>query len=256
MSNNVVNAYRYATGGLDDTGLKAYYKFDEVSGDIIEQSQSAVALGSGADIQVTGATYADSSAPSSFASSMLFDGSNDYAIAGTSTSQFNFLSKDNIESTVCMWIRQASSPPSSEPSWIASGGGTASNVGCDFFISSAMKLTYYISNGSGAHYALLDCGNSYIPDLTSWHFYCGTFDYALGSNNQKMRRNNSNLVQASPVGSSASSNSAYPLTFMINPRTMNNPINAYCCEFSLWSKVMSDPDQTTLYNSGAGMEIY
>ena len=41
----------------DDTDLKAYWKFDEASGDIIEVSQAAAALGSAADLQVSGATH-------------------------------------------------------------------------------------------------------------------------------------------------------------------------------------------------------
>jgi hypothetical protein len=244
---------------FDDTGLKAYYKFDETSGDIIEQSESDVALGSSADIQITGSpTYDDPSAPDSFSASMLFDGSTALGIAGSSTSQFNFLSKGDIQSTVCMWIRQLSVPSGGfEPCWIDSSGSTASNVGCAFLQYPTMKLLYYISNGSGAHYALLDCGDDYIPDVTLWHFYVGTFDYDLGSNNQKMRRDNSNLKQGTPVGNSATTDSEYPLNFMYNPRVAIPAfMNAYCCEFSFWSKVMSTDDQTSLYNEGAGREIY
>jgi len=241
---------------IDDTGLRAYYKFDETSGDVIEQSESAVALGSSADLQVTGATYNESSAPSSFSASMLFDGVNDTATAGTSLSQFNFLSTGNIESTICMWIRQVSSSPAQEPSWFTTSGSSADTVGCDFFQQPTMKLYFYISNGSAYHWALLDCGDDYIPDLTSWHFYCGTFDYALGSNNQKMRRDNDNLKQATPVGSVGTGDARTPLQFMLNGRTGGNFINAYTCEASFWSKVMSTDDQTSLYNSGAGREIY
>ena len=35
--------------GFDDTGLKAYYKFNETSGNLINVSESAVDLGSAAD---------------------------------------------------------------------------------------------------------------------------------------------------------------------------------------------------------------
>jgi len=245
-----------ASAAFDDTGLRAYYKFSETSGDIIESSESDVALGSAADLQVTGATYDESSAPSSFSASMLFDGVNDTATAGTSLSQFNFLSTGNIESTICMWIRQVSSAPACEPGWFTTSGSSANTVGCDFFQQATMKLYFYISNGSTAHYALLDCGDDYIPDQTSWHFYVGTFDYSLGSNNQKMRRDDSNLKQATPVGSVGTGNARTPLKFMLNGRTSSNFINAYTCEASFWSKVMSTDDQTSLYNSGDGREIY
>ena len=42
---------------MDDTDLKAYYKFNESSGDIINKSEATASLGSAADIAITGATY-------------------------------------------------------------------------------------------------------------------------------------------------------------------------------------------------------
>mgnify|MGYP003139578515 FL=1 len=69
--------------------LKCYWKFNESSGDIINQAAavgSTDSLGTAANLQVTGASYNNTNTPFN---TMNFDGTNDVAIAGTSVSQFN-----------------------------------------------------------------------------------------------------------------------------------------------------------------------
>ena len=87
---------------FDDTDLKAYWKFNETSGDIIESSQAAAALGSAADLQVTGATYSDVTSP--FGYGLSFNGTNGFAQAGTSLSQFNFMHLAGAAWTVNYWV--------------------------------------------------------------------------------------------------------------------------------------------------------
>ena len=54
-----MNPSRFAAGGanMDDSNLKAYYKFNETSGTVTNQSVSVDTLGTSADCTVTGATY-------------------------------------------------------------------------------------------------------------------------------------------------------------------------------------------------------
>lgn len=66
LSNNVVNAYRYAAGGFDKTGIKVYYQFNEVSGTLENKATTLNGFpdgtGSTNDSQVVGSqvVYGDS----------------------------------------------------------------------------------------------------------------------------------------------------------------------------------------------------
>ena len=77
----LTNPYRFGvpapTPFSDDSDLKFYGKFSESSGDIINQSESSDSLGDSADIEITGATYNQSSF-ADWSSSMYFDGVDDY----------------------------------------------------------------------------------------------------------------------------------------------------------------------------------
>ena len=98
----LTNPYMVTAGGLDDSQLKLYAKFNETSGDIINVSESSDSLGSSADLQVSGASYNQSESPFGYA--MTFDGTNDNAKAGTSTSQFNFLHDSaTMKWSMCFW---------------------------------------------------------------------------------------------------------------------------------------------------------
>jgi len=242
-------------GGFSDTGLKSYYKFNETSGAIVNQSESDDTLGTGANITITGATYDDSSAPATFNASMLYDGVNDYGVCGVSKSQWNFLHNTSAVWSEVMWLRLNDSFPGGEPSLLADGGASASSVGTDIYCSSTKQLTMLITNGTDVSIAV-SSGDNYVPDVTNWHFYVFTYDYSLGSNNGKMKRDNDNLVQGSGSSGLVDDNSSYALETMRNPRTGSNYINAYACEWSVWNKVLSDDDQTLLWNDGDGMEIY
>ena len=75
--------------GVSKTGLKAYYTFNESSGNIVNQATSAGSsdsLGSNADMTISGATYSQTG---KVGNALSFDGSNDYGTLGSSLSQWN-----------------------------------------------------------------------------------------------------------------------------------------------------------------------
>lgn len=257
MSNFVINSYNFGSGAFTDEGLKAYWKFDEGSGNIINVSQSAADMGSNADIVMNGGTYAQTGTPSSFGNSVLFDGVNDYGQAGGTggtAGQWNFLHNTTAEYTKILWFRFQSGG-AGEPNFIGDGGFSTSVIGNDCGYFDTNQILDAIYSGTGTVFANAT-GNNYIPDTTDWHMYAFTFDISLGSNNSEIRRDNANLKQASVTGTAVDTNSSNALSFMINPRAVASYIGLYACEWSVWDRVLSTEDQTALWNDGDGMEIY
>ena len=89
MKVSYVNANTWTReGALDKTGLKAYWRFNETSGNIINQAEAIGSTDSadnttgagGSDLTTSGVTYNVSKSPMNY--SLQFDGSNDYARGG------------------------------------------------------------------------------------------------------------------------------------------------------------------------------
>ncbi len=80
-------ANRYWKSSSED--LKAYYKFADNGTNSATTEQG---LGSSADMTVTGATYTTGK----LGNAISFDGTNDYAVIGSSTSDFNFLANTSL----------------------------------------------------------------------------------------------------------------------------------------------------------------
>lgn len=239
--------------GFDDTSLKAYYKFNESSGNIINQSESAADLGSAADITITGATY---SATGIIGNALSFDGTNDYGECGTSLSQWNFLHDTNASWTICFWMKALSAMGSQENGIIDTNGASASFTGLSIYGTTTQQLAVFIANGSTA-VLQFGTGNNYIPDTTNFHFYTITYDHSLGSNNMTIKRDDANVQNATKTGNTPSSgNASHSMEIMRNTRTNSNYVNAVIDEVSIWDRILTDTELTSLYNSGSGLELY
>jgi len=237
---------------FDDTDLKAYWKFDETSGDVIEQSESAVALGSSADIQITGATYEDNGSP--LGTGMSFDGVDDFGIAGSSLSNFNFLHNTTALFTICFWakLRKASDK------FVLATCETDPQVGLKLGMNST-DFRIYTLNGETSDNLCLNFGGSsgFIPDDTYWYFYIFRYDQSLSDTNFNATRDNANLQQSNKTANTPSNaNQSYPMNFARRPDTGIDFTILSIAELSIWNKIMNDADMTSLYNGGSGLAIY
>lgn len=244
---------------FDDTALKAYWKFNEASGDIINQSQSAVDLGSAADGQVDGMTYVSTGGGSPFGYEGIFDGVNDDVTIGTSLSQFNYMHNTSALWTIAWWM-QADQTGLPEGGVFNSGDGVfiSQNVGMNiYYVSTGTALKMNVNKGgTQGDVATKTTSANYIPD-TNWHFYTITYDQAPASNNVNIRRDNANLEQATKTGATPSSaNHAHAGLIGIVVETDRGPFNGSISELSNWNKVMTTGDQTDMYKGGVGREIY
>ena len=236
---------------FDDTSLKAYWKFNEASGDIINQSASGVDLGAGADLQITGATYQTGTPP--IGNSMLFDGVNDFGVAGTSLSQFNYMHNTTALWTVAWWMKARST---AVDEFVFGEPQGAAQIGTTIRFSSAQNFEIVIVNG-GAVIANGLTSTNYVPDLTSWHFYVSTYDQSLGTLNWKMRRDDANQETINKtVNTPSNANATYAHHFARRADSSAGFGDFYISECSNWNKIMSASDQTSLYDGGAGKEIY
>jgi len=256
MSQNVVNSYRYAVADwIDDTKLMAYYKFNESSGSIINQSESSDSLSSNADIIMTGGTY-EQSAPIGSANAVLFDGVDDEGEEGTSVSQWNYKHNTTSEFTMAFWMKVNANPNNK------CFFGTAlqeSAVGFLVWCNDAIRpFSLMTSNGSAGRPIAAFSTNNFIPDLTNWYFYVITCNITLASSNVIFTRDNANQETFNKIVANVPSdaNATQSSKVARNPASGSDFANMYISELSEWNRILTADEITGLYNSGNARAIY
>jgi len=253
----LTNSYRYAVAEpvITDTNLKAYWQFNETSGDSLNASQGTADLGSAADLQITGATYNQTGSPSGLGNSMLFDGTDDFAKAGTSLSQFNFMHNTSGKYTMTWWMKIVGTNNNTDR--IAGTCTATSEIGfvCQVRTNNALRSSVY--RGVDNTWAIAaTTSTSWLPTDNAWHFYCIRWDYSLGSNNMSIKFDNTNEELFTKTANAAVDTNATSELYIAASIDSTLFINAYFLEMAIFNDIMSAEDETTLWNSGNGQPIY
>jgi len=240
---------------IDDENLKVYWKFNEDSGNIINVSESDETLGSGANITMSNGGYDVGGTPADLGNAVDFNGTSSFGVCGTSTSQFNFMHNTSAEFTVAFWLKVGSAPDEDFLMDTAYTEGT--QVGFKIQLVSTMALQFLIVRGTdGTRVLSQKTSNNFIPD-TDWHFYTWTFDYSGSSPQSTVTRDNDNEETATKTSDGASDgNSTYPLYIAKRTGSPSQFGDFEACEWSIWNRVLTADEITSLYNDGDGREIY
>ena len=238
------------------TGLKAYWKFNETTGDIINQATSVGSvdsLGTGADLQVTGATHSSDNNPLGNPT-MLFDGVNDFCQAGSSVSQWNFMHNSTSLVTVVMWCKFLEGSDTRYRLLADHSNSTTNGVG--FEVADTMALRSQATRGSsGTNFYSGTTTDNTIPDLTNFHMYAYTFDYSLGSANLKISLDDGTKQTFGTNSSANNANSTFAMHVGVSGDGINDWFHGNISEMSIWNRVLTDAEITSLYNSGSGKQI-
>ena len=241
----------FATTSLSLTGLKAYYKFDEASGNLINQSTTGDGLGSNADGTASGdPTY---SATGKINKAISFDGDGDKFTLGTTAGQWNFLHNNNNFS-VSFWLKLNATP--SENQGILGTGTGGSSIGFDLTVnhSTGGKLRASIENGAGAS-ANIQSSAGFVPqNTTTWYHYVLTF--SNGSWN--IYRNGGNNESASSSVSWSTSNHSRNMELAnANANTASDvkDLTGELDEVSIWNRVLTSDEISALYSNGGGVAV-
>ncbi len=237
------NAQDITGSDVSLTGLKAYYKFDESSGNLINQSTTGDGLGSNADGTASGdPTY---SVTGKINKAISFDGDGDKFTLGTTAGQWNFL-HNNSNFSVSFWLKLNATP--SENQGILGTGTGGSSIGFDLTVnhSTGGKLRASIENGAGAS-ANIQSSAGFVPqNTTTWYHYVLTF--SNGSWN--IYRNGGNNESASSSVSWSTSNHSRNMELAnanANTPTDVKDLTGELDEVSIWSRVLTSAEISSLY---------
>jgi len=259
INTGVYQLFRKGMGGagdgsidFDKTSGKAYFQFEEASGDLINQALAVNGwddgLESAANGQNTSVIY---EATGIINNGYDYDAASDKTVLGTSKSQFNFMHNTSALMSVNLWYKQSSELTGS---FVSDGGYSTGIVGVACGENTTNRLTFSVTNGLSVGNVIASAStNNYIPD-TNWHMYTWTYDYGLGSNNLKQYRDGANLEQFG-LGSEAASNADSIQIMHISNDGVGNGNLGIKDEISIWNRILTLDELTSLYNGGAALNL-
>ena len=237
-----------SSGVMWDGQLKAYYKFNETTGEVVNVSQSSDSLGTDVNLDITGATYNDTTSPIGYG--MSFDGTNDYAQAGSSTTDFNFFQNGaSPKWTICFW---GLIPNVDSDGVIATRPNSSSN-GLIVRMRTGGSFSTQIQN-AGGNFMSAD-GQTGYGDGT-WKFFVIQYDHSLASDNLLQLADDTDQYNATKTSTTMSDGNA-SAALQIARQTSGTEYNAMkISELSIWNRILTRSELTNLYNDGSGRAIY
>ena len=257
-----------ADGALG-SGLKAYYKFDESSGNIVNVASTITGnstIGTGANIVFAGtgtATYGVTGTPTNLGNAVTLPqtttSSGIYGTFGDSTTDFDFMWSGTPKWTMCFWAKQSASAVSNTTLIKNNNGEGTKGFEIYWYGTSTVKLRFNMTNGDAGNPAGRPFNSADFADFSTdgnWHFYSYVMDGSLGSNQLKVTRDGGTTENFSKTaGGFASSGTSYSKMTL---RTTYASIGSYVppeqsfCELMIFDTVLTDAQLTRIYNAGAG----
>jgi len=262
-----------ASGSVSGEGLKVYIKFSDASGNPANTAGDITdndTLGSGADITLGGTgtmVYGVTGTPANLGNATTFpqtDTDNGrWGVFGTSTSQFNFMWSTEGSGlsptwTMCCWMKTSVSQTAATSLLDCNEGeGTK---GFEIYWNNTTGISLNMTNGLSGNPNGRPFDYAQFTDFSTdgnWHFYAFTMDGDLGSNQYKVRRDAEAIQEFSKTaGNFANSgNSEKAMEWRTQGTYPYIPPTTSYVELSIWDRVLTDEELTTLYNSGDGFQL-
>ena len=256
LSGGRIQGSSTADGALG-SGLKAYYKFDESSGNIVNVANTITGnstLGTGQNITMNGdPTYSVTGTPSSFGNAVSCDGSGDYGQFGTKA-DWNFLHTTGATWTLNVWLKFDATVAGNKQ--LIDNNRTAdSTIGLNIRTQTDNKFRVIMARGVG-NSSTLDTDNDPnlpIPTDNAWHMYTFRWDQSSGNGVLTYNTDASNEVTANGSGNgTTTSDCTDSLRLFSQSNAVGGELDAEISEMSIYNTVLTDANLTSLYNSGAG----
>ena len=238
--------------GFDLTDLKAYYKFDVLSGDIVNLADSVGStdsLGSDVDMVNSGATYG---AAGILDNALSFDGSNDFGtLVNGGSDLFNFFTITDATWSVSCWVfyddlgggHIISSAPVGDTTMFQINLNTSTQValqavgtGSTFIINTSWTVAT-LSTGVWIHMVFTGDQSLASDGLELW------LDGVSQGTKNRSSNSGSAGTQAEPMH--VATHGAIGSVFFAGRFD----------ELSLWSRVLTDSEVASLYNAGNALAL-
>ena len=234
------------------TGCKAYYNFEQTSGNLINQATTANGftdgLGSSADGTNNGATQ---TATGKIGNAWDFDGSNDFVQL---SNYFNFLHNPSTSGTISAWIKH---DVNSGGQFIISTFGNANDVN-GIWTGSLGGMVFGLRPDGNPYYATVADNPSawVVAENDSNNLATGVwYNIVFTKENNTFKVYVNGVLDASITASSTLRSGNSYATPTIGKHSDGSGyvfLNGGIDDLSIWSRALTSNEITNLYNSGSG----
>lgn len=222
--------------------LKAYYKFNEASGNIINLARLVGSFDSleGGDLTTTSVTYSQTGV---LGSAISFNGTSSKANAGVAAN-WKFLHNDGDDWTVAFWLKYTGTIENGHAIFATVTDTSADGILFDIRTSGDFRCLLYNASAS--------VGGTFTVGLAdaNWHHYVLTHDNAATDLELWYDGTSKGTIDTNAAGTS---NPTQALTLM------NRNSEVYAAgmldEFAVWKRKITSTEIAALYNSGSGQAL-
>lgn len=247
---NFNQAHRVTGSGFDLTGLKAYYKFDEASGNILNKASSVGSSDAiaNSELVVEGATFG---ATGIIDDALSFDGVNDDATAdNVSAGDWNFLHNLADDMTMNFWYKMTDRTQVTKY-MMGDGAFGSDQLGIDLWISSR---TLNVSIKNGTTFVIQFAGSNFFPDDSNFHMITIRFDPNIITDSCLITLDGNTGGQSTSDRLAVANNGNHDQLFSF-VRASASWMAYDVDESSFWSRLLTDTEISDLYNSGSGLAL-
>ena len=244
--------YNFKHNGTSE--LKAYYNMEQTSGNLINQQTTGDGLGSNADGINTNVTQNSTGKVGTYSYSYNGTTSSSKTLLGSSTSQFNFLHADQATVSVNIWYKKTSVDTNFRTIIASTAAGAQNGFRMAFSGTNSLRVEIY-NNGNNLVNSPHSSSSAIIPSNTDWHMLTVTVDRTLSSDNLIVYIDGSSVYTADKTSNSGTSSNAQFAMAIGDDQGGDGNMNGNFDELSIWNKVLTSDEITTLYNSGSGLVI-
>ena len=241
-----------AATGFNLTGLKAYWKMNEASGNLINQATtvgSTDSLGTAADsTTVANLTYSQTG---KVGNAISWNGttSSSYAEVGTS-SLYDFMHSATAIWSFNFWYKKTAGSTSFRTILANNAGGAGATGTRIAFYNGSFYQNIIISNAV----SIITDTSTAVPNDTNWHMITMTVDLTLGSNDYNCYVDGV-LETTVSQGAAGTANNAQRTMRIGDDGGGDGNHYGLLDEMSIWSRVLTSAEITSLYNTGSGKEV-
>jgi len=233
------------------TELKSYWRFEEITTPVINQASISGSVDglSDADIAVTAGIFQQ---PGIIDFGLEFNGSTSFGNVGTSLSQYNFLHQANEQWSIVLWYRKLDGLWNATRSFM---DDTNAQNGTGIFIQGlATGILRFVLQDGASNEITFSSAASFLPDDTNFHMITVTGDYTLGSN-QIIFTLDDGTPQSGGLASGHDAGNALNIMQIMQLNNGLQRLDAVVDEWSIWNRVLTSGEITTLFNSGNGLGV-
>ena len=240
--------------GFDLSNLVTYNKGDVASSpdtNVAASVGSSDSLGTASDLTCTGTAFEEAGI---LEYAIQYDGVDDKSVFGTSDSQFDFIISESYEFSINFWYAKLTASPNVQTVFMNSRTGSPSNTGIQWKFddrSSQKKFELSLKQDGGNFINRVSSGTN-IPADTNFHM--GTLTGIHSDNGLKLYLDGGTAETVAESSTPSGTNSMdTALEFAQEDDTQYWA--GKLCEVSIWNRVLTSDEITTLYNSGDGLAL-